>query len=68
MVMGKCLCRELEQSSRPCERAVQSREPKGVAGATRVYKCLGSDILARGNTGEEDVEMGDTATGAEPVE
>ena len=33
---------ELEQASRPCERAVQSREPKVVGGVTRVYKCLGS--------------------------
>ena len=35
---------ELEQSPRPCERAVQSREPKVVGGVTRVYKCLGSGI------------------------
>ena len=31
---------ELEQSSRPCVRAVQSREPKVVSGVTRVYKCV----------------------------
>ena len=33
MVVG-----ELEQSSRPCEHAVQSREPKVVGGVTWVYK------------------------------
>ena len=35
---------ELEQSSRPCVCAVQSREPKVVGGVTWVYKCLGSGI------------------------
>ena len=42
---GKNVCGgELEQSSLPCVRAVQSREPKVVGGVTRLYKCLGSGI------------------------
>ena len=44
-VKGDNVCvGELEQSSRPCVRAVHSREPKVVGGVTRVYKCLGSGI------------------------
>ena len=38
---GKMFVGELEQLSRPCVRAVQSREPKVVGGVTRVYKCFG---------------------------
>ena len=45
MEMKKNVCfGELEQSSRPCERAVQSREPKVGGGVARVYKCLGSGM------------------------
>ena len=67
--MGKYVCvGELEQSSRPCVRAVQSREPKVVGGVTWVYKCLSSNKQARGNTGEEDVEMGRHGAGVVPGE
>ena len=69
MEKGKNVCvGDLEQSFRSREHAVQFREPKVAGGVTRVCTCLGSGVYARGNTCEEDVEIGDTGTGVGLVE